>query len=100
LEGTVLTSKQVKLALQLSASFMPNEGVVASGAGSVNLWAARRVNSAVTTLTGTLPAVTIGGRSVKPSSFLVSNGNTLADRTLSPTARAFSVLELLSGWTN
>ncbi len=67
LEGGTLTARQVKVALQLSASFMPHDGLLAAGAGSVNVWSARRVNGALQSLTGTIPAVTVAGRTVRPS---------------------------------
>ena len=67
LEGGALTARQIKLAMQLSASFMPDAGLLRAGLGRVNLYSARRVNSAVTTLTGIVPSVTIAGRTVKPS---------------------------------
>jgi serine protease AprX len=100
LEGGVLTAKQVKLALQLSASFMPNEGVLRSGAGSVNLWAARRVNGVVQSLTGVMPSVTVGGKTVKPSALLVQNNNSPLDQVVSLTASVFTPLQLLAGWNN
>lgn len=84
LEGTVLSSRQVKLALQLSAQFMPDEGVLRAGLGRVNLYSARRVNSAVTSLTGYIPPVTIGGRAVTPSGLMMDNGSALLDNLLAP----------------
>ena len=95
LEGTTLTARQVKLALQLSASFMPSEGIVASGAGSINLWSARRVNAAVQSLTGLLPSATIGGRTVRPSG--VSTVDAVAGAV---GLQAFGALDLLRGWMN
>jgi serine protease AprX len=97
LEHGVLTSKQVKAALQLSATFMPNEGVVRSGTGSVNLDAARRVNAAVTTVTGVLPTSTIGGQRVR------SGGMSLESTTVDGAAaiggaRVLGALEMLQAW--
>ena len=46
----------MKLALQVSATFMPDDGVLRSGVGSVNLYSARRVNGALQSLTGVVPA--------------------------------------------
>jgi len=37
------TPAQIKLLLQSSAKYMPSAGLIAAGAGSVNLWAARQL---------------------------------------------------------
>jgi serine protease AprX len=93
-----LTVRQVKLALQLSASFMLKEGLVAAGTGSVNLWSARRVNGALQSLTG-LPPVTVAGRTVRPSGLLVSESGSLVDRTYGRVGlRLLGALEMLQGW--
>jgi hypothetical protein len=89
----------VKVALQLSASFMPKDGLLAAGAGSVNLWSARRVNGIVQSLTGSVPSATIAGRTVKPSGLLTSNnGATLDNVSAMAAPRVFNVLDLLQGW--
>ena len=96
LEGGVLTAKQVKIALQLSATLMPSDGVLRAGLGRVNLYSARRVNSAITALTGNIPGVTIGGRAVKPSGLLM-NGQ--LDTALAPAGTsAIGILEMLAAW--
>jgi len=99
LEGTVLTARQVKLALQLSAGFMADEGLLRAGLGRVNLYSARRVNSAVTSLTGAIPPVTIGGRTVQPGGLAMSNGQPLLDGAIAPAGTAVvGVLGMLSTW--
>ena len=99
LEGGVLTARQVKLALQLSATFMPEEGLFRAGLGRVNLYSARRVNSTVNALTGNLPAVTIAGRTVKPSGLMTMGGRPLLDGLIAPAGTSvFGVLELLARW--
>jgi serine protease AprX len=101
LEGSVLTARQVKLALQLSARFMPDEGVLRAGVGRVNLYSARRVNSAVTALTGTIPPVTIAGRTVKPSGLMMNNGQPLLDGLLAPVGTTtVGSLGMLATWLN
>jgi len=101
LEGGVLTARQVKLALQLSATFMPHEGLLVAGTGSVNLWSARRVNGAVQSLTSVLPSVTIGGRTVKPSGLLIGGSRSALDGVGAVAGvRAFGILEMLQGWTS
>jgi len=99
LEGGVLTARQVKLALQLSASFMPSEGLLASGAGSVNLWSARRVNGTVQSLTGIVPPVTIAGRTVRPSGLVVSGQTSAIDSVSAVVApRVITPVDLLQAW--
>ena len=99
LEGSALTARQVKLALQLSARFMSDEGVLRAGLGRVNLYSARRVNSAVTALTGTIPSVTIAGRAVQPSGLTMTNGRPLLDTATAPVAGAVvGALGMLATW--
>jgi serine protease AprX len=101
LEGGALTAKQVKLALQLSATFMPEEGFARAGLGRVNLYSARRVNGAVMALTGVVPSATIAGRTVKPSGLMTVGGQPLVDATLAPAGtRVVGVLELLARWND
>ena len=65
-----LTPRQVKVTLQLTASTMPGEGMMASGTGSVNLHAARKMGTlSLSTVLGSLPTTTIAGRTVRSSGF-------------------------------
>lgn len=99
LEGGVLTARQVKIALQLSARFMTDEGVLRAGLGRTNLYSARRVNSAITGLTGVVPAVTIAGKTVAPTEMMTMNGQPLLDGVLAPVgAGVIGPLELLARW--
>jgi hypothetical protein len=99
LEGGVLTARQVKIALQLSAGFMKDEGVLRAGLGRVNLYSARRVNSALTALTGVIPPVTIAGRTVLPGGLMLDNGQPLVDGATAPVGTtAVSSLGMLSTW--
>jgi serine protease AprX len=98
LEGGALTSRQVKIALQLSAQFMPKEGLLRAGLGRVNLYSARRVNSAITSLTGAIPTVTIGGTVVRPSGLMTNGG---IDPLTAPVGTSVvGVLEMLANWFN
>jgi serine protease AprX len=98
LEGGVLTARQVKLALQLSSTFMPEAGIARSGVGIVNLYSARRVNGVVQSLTGTIPSVTIAGQTIKPTGLVVNNG---IDPVTAPVGTSLlGVLELLAHWLN
>jgi len=97
LEGGLLTARQVKLSFQLGASFMPGEGVIRSGTGSVNLYSARRINSALSALTGVLPAATIAGRTVEPSGMYLRDSP--VDRATAPAGtRVLGALEMLRSW--
>lgn len=99
LEDGALTAKQVKLALQLSATFMPEEGLARAGVGRVNLYSARRVNGVVMALTGALPSVTIGGRAIKPSGLLLGSKSPLVDAATGPVGTSVvGIFELLSRW--
>jgi hypothetical protein len=98
LEGGALTAKQVKLSLQLSATYMP-DGLARAGLGRVNLYSARRVNNVVTSLTGVVPSVTIAGRTIKPTGLMTMSGQPLVDAALAPAGTSvIGVLELLSRW--
>lgn len=99
LEGGALTARQIKLAMQLSAGFMTDAGLLRAGLGRVNLYSARRVNSTVTGLTGVIPPVTIAGRTVTPSGQMTMGGQPLLDGLLAPTGtRVIGVLELFARW--
>ena len=99
LEGGVLTSRQVKLSMQLSATFMRDAGVLRSGVGIVNLYSARRVNGIVTSLTGVVPPVTIAGETIRPSGLLLANAT--LDRVVAPVGMSVvGSLELLANWFN
>ncbi len=101
LEGGSLTAKQVKLSLQLSATFMAEDGLLRAGLGRVNLYSARRVNGVVTSLTGVVPPVTIAGRTVRPSGIMTMGGQPLSDAALAPPGiTVIGVLELLSRWND
>jgi serine protease AprX len=97
--GPSLSARQVKLALQVTTSFMPREGLLASGTGSVNLHAARRVQGLAQGLTASLPGVTIGGRAVRPTGLVVSESWSLADAAVLRAGwRLFDGAEWLQTW--
>jgi subtilisin family serine protease len=97
--GPGLTVHQVKAALQLSASFMANEGLLSAGAGSVNAWSARRVHGAVQSALGVIPPVAIGGVTARPGGLLVSQSGSLVDHLVAGgTLPVFNGLDLVAGW--
>jgi hypothetical protein len=60
-----LTPLQVKLLVQTGSSYLPEDGLVAGGAGSVNFWSSRRASvNGLDDLLGALPL--IGGLFVQP----------------------------------
>ena len=63
----------------------------------VNVWAARRVHGTPGALAGSLPALSIGGRTVRPSGLVFSDRETLVDRLTAPVGLpVFSALGLVS----
>ena len=62
LEGGVLTARQVKLALQLSSTFMPEAGIARSGVGSRQLVFGAPRQRRGHDAHRVLPGVTIAGR--------------------------------------
>jgi serine protease AprX len=87
-----LNPAQVKIALQTGARFMPEEGLVSAGAGSVDFYAAQRlahgglVGSLLTTVTSELALA--GGASFRDSGTLIDR---IYDRT---GVRLLSLLDL------
>jgi hypothetical protein len=71
-----MTPRHVKVALQITAQFMPAEGFVSAGTGSVNLHAARRAAGndgllgILTSLVGGSPVVGSGFAYLKPGAKL------------------------------
>jgi len=60
-----LTPAQVKVALQMGATYMPEAGLIGAGAGSVNFWASRKLiyNGLLNSLTNTLSTLLGDGSS-------------------------------------
>ena len=74
-----LTPAQVKLLLQTGSSYLPADGLVAGGAGSVNIWASRR--SSVNGLDDLLAALPlIGGLFTQPGGAAFWDEGTMIDR--------------------
>ena len=71
----------MKLALQMSASYMPEAGLVGGGAGGINLPLARRIASQG--LTDPLPNSSIAGLSMAPGGIAFMDAGTLGDRLYS-----------------
>jgi serine protease AprX len=98
-----LSARELKVTLQFTASAMPAEGMVASGTGSVNLHAARKLATlSLSTLLGSLPTTTIAGRTVRPSGLAFVDPGAKLDQTAGYAGlRVFGVLDArqsLLGW--
>jgi serine protease AprX len=94
-----LTPRHVKMVVQAGASPMLLEGLVASGAGSVNVWASRRMAS--DGLTPLLPSTIVSGVPVPAGGEVFADGGTLIDRMYQQTGiRILSLVDLLLVWTD
>ena len=94
-----LTPRHVKMVLQAGASPMLREGLVASGAGSVNVWASRRM--AVDGLTPLLPSTIVAGVPVASGGETFTDAGTLIDRMYQQTGiRVLSLADLLLVWAD
>jgi hypothetical protein len=100
LQGTPnLTPAQVKLALQMGATYMPDAGLVGAGAGSVNVWASRKI--AAGGLTSTLQTGLVGGLLSTSSGAAFWDGGTLSHRLYTRQGfRLLSALDALLAWLN
>jgi len=94
-----LTPRHVKMVLQAGASPMLRDGLVASGAGSVNVWASRRMAS--DGLTPLLPSTLVSGVDVPAGGEIFTDAGTLIDRMYQQTGiRIFSAVDLLLVWAD
>jgi len=94
-----LTPAQVKLALQTSATYLANEGLVSAGAGSVNFWGARQ--NAAAGLSGALLDTVVGGAVATPSGVTFWDEGTLGTRLYSDIGiRLLSSFDASSVWQN
>ena len=94
-----LTPRHVKVALQVTAEFMPEAGLVAGGTGSVNLVAARKMASG-DGLLGVLSSL-IGGTPVVGSGFAYLNPGARLDQSSSGLTRVFGLIDQRKpGWSS
>jgi serine protease AprX len=92
-----LTPRQVKFVMQSGASFMPDEGLVAAGAGSVNVWASRRM--AADGPSDLLPTTAVGGAVERATGVTFWDPGTLIDRLYrAGGVRLLSTLDLVLAW--
>jgi len=94
-----LTPRHVKVALQVTAEFMPEAGLVAGGTGSVNLAAARKMASG-DGLLGVLSSL-IGGKTVTGSGFAYLKPGARLDQSSSGLTRVFGLIDQRRpGWSS
>ena len=94
-----LTPRHVKMVVQAGASPMLREGLVASGAGSVNAWASRRMAS--DGLTPLLPSTNVAGMPVPAGGEMFTDAGALIDRMYQQTGiRILSLADLLLVWAD
>ncbi|HKB11123.1 MAG TPA: S8 family peptidase [Vicinamibacterales bacterium] len=100
LQGTPgLTVPQVKLAIQNGATFVNNGGLMGAGAGSVNLWASRKIAAAG--LVANLLNTVVGTLGVTSSGASFWDNGTLGNRLYGGIGiRLLSVLEAPLVWLN
>ena len=93
-----LSGAQLKLALQMGATYMPSAGLLGAGAGNANFWASRKM--AATGLTS-LVTNTIGGLTTTSSGAAFWDAGTLANRLYGGVGmRLLSLLQLPLVWLN
>jgi len=100
LQGTPgLSPAQVKLAMQTSATYVKDGGLMGAGAGSVNFWAARK--TANSGLIGSLLNTVVGGLGVTSSGAAFWDAGTLSKRLYDGVGiRLLSALEAPLVWLN
>jgi serine protease AprX len=93
-----LTPAQVKLALQSGASYVPDGGLMGAGAGSLNIWASRKITvNGLSALTN----VVIGGLLTTSSGASFWDTGTMSSRIYGGTGiRLLSLLDLSRIWSN
>jgi len=91
-----MSGAQMKLALQMGATYMPDAGLVGAGAGSANFWASRKL--AASGLASLLPSI-VGGLLTQSTGAAFWDEGTLANRLFGgPGMRLLSLLELPLVW--
>jgi serine protease AprX len=95
-----LTPAQVKLLLQTGSSYLPHDGLVSSGAGSINLWSSRRASyNGLGDLLSGLPI--IGGLLSPPSGVVFWDEGSMSRRMYEGRGiRLLGLLDLLGALLN
>jgi serine protease AprX len=94
-----MSPAQVKLAMQSGATYVPVGGLMGAGAGSLNIWAARKNSS--TGLVGSLLTTLVGGGATTSSGASFWDAGTLATRLYGGLGiRLLSLLQAPLAWLN
>jgi len=94
-----LSPAQVKLALQMGATYMPDAGLIGAGAGSMNIWASRKITASglLSALTSTL----LNGVLTTSSGAAFWDAGTLSHRVYTGEGlRLLSAADALLAWLN
>jgi serine protease AprX len=94
-----LSPAQVKLALQMGATYMPDAGLIGAGAGSMNVWASRKITASglLSALTSTL----LNGVLTNSSGVAFWDAGTLSHRVYTGEGlRLLSAADALLAWLN
>jgi len=93
-----LSGEQMKLALQMGATYMPAAGLMAAGAGNANFWASRKMASSGLT---SLVTNVIGGVTTSSTGAAFWDAGTLTNRLYGGIGmRLLSLLQLPLVWLN
>ena len=87
------TPRHVKVALQVTAEFMPEAGLVAAGTGSVNLQSARKVLAGNDGVLGVLSTLLVGGQPVYGSGLAFLKPGARLDQSDSGLTRVFGLID-------
>jgi serine protease AprX len=100
LQGTPgLIPAQVKLALQMGATYVQDGGLMGAGAGSVNFWASREITA--TGLVGQLVTSLVGGVLTSPSGVAFWDAGTMATNLYAGTGlQLLSPVQAVLDWLN
>lgn len=95
-----LTPAQVKLLFQAGSTYMPEDGLMAAGAGSVNIWSSRRASAnGLDDLLSALPL--IGGLFASPGGAAFWDEGTMTGRLYAGTGiRLLGLFDLVSALLN
>jgi serine protease AprX len=91
-----MSGAQMKLALQMGATYMPKAGLMAAGAGNANFWASRKIASSALT---SLVTSVVGGLLTQSSGAAFWDAGTLSSRLYGGLGmRLLSLLQLPLVW--
>ena len=95
-----LTPRHVKVALQITAQGMPDDGLVSAGTGSVNLYSARKALGNNDGLLGVVTSLLIGGAPVTGSGFAYLKPGARLDQSQAGGLRVFGLIDARkNGWS-